>query len=55
MWKTRLLVISSVTYFAPFHEVFFQVESDFNGVFVNLKPTTEGQEAMNITSSHNDN
>ena len=35
----------------PLLEIFFQVESDFNGIFVNLKPTTERQEATNITCS----
>ena len=65
MWKIRLLVISfqlgdvydpkTIGYFAPLHEMFFQVENDFNGIFVNLKPTTEGQEAMYITCSHIDN
>ena len=39
----------------PLHEIFFQVESDFNGIFVNLKPTTERQEATNIMCSCKDN
>ena len=42
-------------YFARLHEIFFQVESDFNGIFVNLKPTTEGKDVTNITGSHKDN
>ena len=37
------------------NEIFFQAESDISGIFVNLKPTTEDQEAMNITCSHSDN
>ena len=36
------------------NEIFFQFESDFNGILVNLKSTTD-QEAMSITCSHNDN
>ena len=47
--------LKTIGYFAPLHEIFFQVESDFNRNFVNLKPTTEVQEAMNITCSHKDN
>ena len=39
----------------PLCEIFFQLESEFNGIFVNLKLTAEGQEAMNITCSHKDN
>ena len=45
----------TIGYFAPLCEIIFQVGSDFNGIFVNLKPTTEGQEAINITCSHKDN
>ena len=43
------MIQKTIGYFAPLHEIFFQVESDFNSIFVNFKPTTEGQEAMNIT------
>ena len=45
----------TIEYFVPLHEIFiiFQVESD--GIFVNLKPTTEGKDAMNIKCNHNDN
>ena len=44
----------TIGYFAPLHVIFFQVKSNFSGIFVNLKPTTEGQGAMNMTCSHND-
>ena len=39
----------------PLHAIFFQIESDFTGIFVNLKMTAEAQKAMNITCSHKDN
>ena len=45
----------TIGYFVPLHEIFFQAQSNFNGISVNLKWTTEGQEAMNIMCSHKDN
>ena len=35
-------------------ETLLQIQTNFNGIFMNLKLTTEGQEAMNITCSHKD-
>ena len=35
-------------------ETLLQIQTNFNGIFVNLKLTTEGQEAINITCSHKD-
>ena len=35
-------------------ETLFQVQTNFNGLFVNLKLITEGREAVNITCSHKD-
>ena len=46
--------LKTIGYFAPLHEIFFQVDSDSSGIFMNLKSTTEGQEAINITCSHKD-
>ena len=54
IWNVRLLVIHYVTYFAllvKYVSVMIQRRSgtNFNGIFVNLKLTTEGQKAINIT------
>ena len=35
-------------------ETLLQIQTNFNGIFVNLKLITEGQEAINITCSHKD-
>ena len=35
-------------------ESLLQIQTNFNGIFVNLKLITEDQEAINITSSHED-
>ena len=35
-------------------ETLLQIQTNFNGIFVNLKLITEGQEDINITCSHKD-
>ena len=35
-------------------ESLLQIQTNFNGIFVNLKLITEDQEAINITCSHKD-
>ena len=35
-------------------ETLLQIQTNFNGIFVNLKLITEGQEAINIKCSHKD-
>ena len=37
----------------PF-ESLLQIQTNFNGIFVNLKMITEDQEAINISCSHKD-
>ena len=44
---------TTIRHVAPLKLCFKQ--TNFNAIFVNLKPTTECQEAMNITCSHKDN
>ena len=70
MWKVRLLNILCNLLVLPVRyvrimiqrrlgvlcafETLFQVQTNFNGIFVDLKPTTESLEAMNITCNHKD-
>ena len=42
----------TIGYFAPLK--LLQIQTNFNGIFMNLKLTTEGQETMNTTCSHKD-
>ena len=45
----RVLRVSGIAF-----ETLLQIQTNFNGIFVNLKLITEGQEAINITCSHKD-
>ena len=44
----------TIGYFAHLNPCFIPIQTNFNGIFVNLKLITEDQEAINITCSHKD-
>ena len=52
-WDTKVLWSKDDRVLCAF-ETLLQIQTNFNGIFVNLKLITEGQEAINITCCHKD-